>query len=228
MSEARHILVVDDDARLRDLLQHYLRDNGYDVTCASDAADARKKLESLLFDMMVVDVMMPGETGMEFVASLPEDAPSALMLTALAETNDKIKGLESGADDYLVKPFEPRELLLRIQAILRRAAPPESQQPTRIAFGGFVFDVASGQLVQQGEPVYLTTAERECLELLGKHLGEPVSRETMAELAGGSNTRSVDVMVNRLRKKIEPEPARPVYLQTVRHAGYVLQAERVL
>lgn len=229
MQQIKHILVVDDDARLRDLLSQYLRDHDYVVTCASDANDARAKMQAFLYDMMIVDVMMPGETGKAFLQSLPNDAPPALMLTALGESDDRIDGLESGADDYVVKPFEPKELLLRIQNILKRTMPAQ-EAPAKLAFGPFTFDVQTHQLLQEGEPVYLTSSELQCMDALAEHAGEPVSREQLVECTSSelkrTNERSVDVMINRLRKKIEPEPARPVYIQTVRHAGYVLHAQR--
>lgn len=231
MSEAmQHILVIDDDARLRDLLQQYLGDHGFLVTCAEDAKDARAKMEYFIYDLMVVDVMMPGQTGKEFVESLEADAPPALMLTALGEADDRIEGLESGAEDYLVKPFEPRELLLRISKILRRTASEPSNR-TVLGFGPFTFDTQTHQLAQDGAPVYLTSSEVQCMDALAEHVGEPVSREQLVELTSNetkrTNERSIDVMINRLRKKIESEPARPNYIQTVRHLGYVLNAERI-
>ena len=163
MEQIKHILVIDDDVRLRELLSQYLRDHGYIITCAEDAEDARAKMQAFLYDMMIVDVMMPGETGKEFLKTLPSDAPPALMLTALGESDDRIDGLEAGADDYVVKPFEPKELLLRIQAILRRTQP-VIQGSTILEFGPFSFDTKSHQLAHQGEPVYLTTSEQQCME----------------------------------------------------------------
>lgn len=231
MSETmQHILVIDDDARLRELLQQYLGDHGFLVTCAESADDARDKMDYFTFDLMVVDVMMPGQTGKEFVADLPDAAPPALMLTALGEPDDRIEGLESGAEDYLVKPFEPRELLLRISKILKRTTSEEKQRSV-LGFGNFTFDITTRQLTQGGEPVYLTSSEVQCMQALSEKVGQPVSREELVELTSTAqkrtNERSVDVMINRLRKKIEPEPARPIYLQTVRHLGYVLNAEHV-
>lgn len=218
-----HILVVDDDDRLRKLLARFLSENGYLVTEANSAAEARRKLEWFVYDLMVLDVMMPGETGIELLRSQLATPPPALMLSALGETPDRILGLEAGAEDYLAKPFEPKELLLRVRAILRRSRQPA--EAAAVAFGPFVFDPANGQLSQKGEPVYLTTSETALLRLLAAQPGKPVSREALAKLLpGAANERSVDVQVNRLRKKIEESERRPLYLQTVRGAGYVLQA----
>lgn len=219
-----HLLVVDDDERLRELLQQYLSDHGFFVSTAKDAATARIMLQHFELDAMVLDVMMPGETGIELATSLGKEAPPVLMLTAMGEAEDRIRGLETGARDYLVKPFEPRELVLRINNILQRR-----QQDLKamyvVRFGEFSFDTRSSKLLQQDKPIYLTTGEAQCLKILSDNAGKPVSRERLAELTMGSakgNERSVDVQINRLRKKIEPVPGRPIYIQTVRGAGYVL------
>lgn len=223
---AEHILVVDDDERLRSLLEQYLSDQGFVVSTASNAAIAREKLIYFDVDMMVLDVMMPGETGLSLAESLGNDAPPILMLSAMGEAEDRIKGLEIGVDDYLTKPFEPRELVLRINNIKQRHAQNASNKNQRF-FGPFRFDIKSGQLFEQDEVIYLTSSESLCLKALAEHAGEPVARERLAELTGQSksNERSVDVQINRLRKKIEPIAGRPTYIQTVRGAGYVLHAQ---
>lgn len=231
MNELQHILVVDDDNRLRELLRSYLSKNGFAVTSAEDAASARRQLESMAFDLIVLDVMMPGETGLEFARSLRQtrnDVP-ILMLTAMGEASDRIGGLEAGADDYLPKPFEPRELLLRIQTILRRAAPPAEPQetaPSRIKMGRHVFDRTRSILESDGEIVRLTTAEASLLAALSERPGEVMTREALTErcmIDGGD--RAIDVQVTRLRRKIEPDPKTPRYLQTVRGRGYVLRPD---
>ncbi|MDR3438470.1 response regulator [Telmatospirillum sp.] len=228
MPEQPHILVVDDDTRLRQLLKKYLADNGYLVSTAANAAEARQQLEAMAFDLLVLDVMMPGENGLELARSLRVDSSvPILLLTAMGESSDRIAGLETGADDYLTKPFEPRELLLRISSILRRSsrdAPPETPI---CRFGRFTFDTARGELLTDGTLVHLTSAEASLLTLLACAPGETLSREDLAERSGnGSNPRTVDVQVTRLRKKIEDDPRLPRYLQTVRGRGYVLWADK--
>lgn len=228
MGEARaHILVVDDDDRLRALLKKYLREQGFMVTAAADAAEARRRMAWFVFDLVVLDVMMPGESGVDLLHSLPEhDRGRVLMLSALGEAEDRVRGLEAGAQDYLVKPFEPKELVLRIRTILRRGAG-QAVKPGCISFGEFRFDCALSQLRKGQEPVYLTSGEMAMLKLLAEHAGKPVTREELAgAMPGGGNERAVDVQITRLRKKIEESEGRPVHLQTVRGAGYVLYAER--
>lgn len=217
-----HLLVVDDDRRLRQLLQKYLSENGYRVTVAEDAADARRKLQGLAFDLIILDVMMPGEDGMSLTRSLRQgsDVP-VLLLTAKAEALDRIAGLESGADDYLAKPFEPRELLLRIGTILRRARPAPVPL-AEIAFGPWRFDAARGELTRGGEPVKLTAGE---LALLRVFAAAPGRAFTRAELMAETNAtleRSIDVQMTRLRRKLEEDPRLPLYLQTLRGVGYAL------
>ena len=214
-----HVLVVDDDERLRGLLKKYLSDNGYAVTTAGDAAEARAQLGAVVPDLIVLDVMMPGESGVELTKSLrARSAVPILLLTAMGAAQDRIAGLESGADDYLAKPFEPRELLLRIAGILRRAP---REAPSRIiCFGPFSFEPLRGELRKGAEPVHLTSAEAQLLALLAGAAGEPVSRDDLAGRTGAMQ-RAVDVQVTRLRKKIEADPRRPRYLQTVRGRGYV-------
>ena len=225
--EAAHLLLIDDDRRIRTLMTRYLTQTGYRVTTAGHAAQARRHLDGLAFDLMIVDVMMPGETGLEFVKWLRGHSQvPVLLLTARAETTDRIDGLETGADDYLTKPFEPRELSLRIASILRRAAPaPAAATPQVIRFGPFLFHVERGELRNGEETVRLTERERSMLQQLARTPGEPVSRE---ELAGGldsTNERTIDVHINRLRRKIEHDPGNPLYLQTARGSGYRIVIE---
>jgi two-component system phosphate regulon response regulator OmpR len=224
---APHILVVDDDERLRALLQKYLGEQGFFVSSAANTAEAEEILAVFTVDGIVLDVMMPGETGIAYATRLRAraDAPPVLLLTARGEADDRIAGLEAGAADYLGKPFAPKELLLRLENIVARA---RAQQASRraVRFGDYQFDLAQAQLLYHGQPVYLTSSEADCLRILAESAGVPVSRETMATTLGDvQNERSVDVQINRLRKKIEPQPGKPIYLQTIRHAGYVLYAQ---
>jgi two-component system phosphate regulon response regulator OmpR len=223
-----HLLVVDDDLRLRDLLRRYLADNGFRVTGAADAAEARAQLASFAFDLVVLDVMMPGETGLALTRALRERAAPrvpVLLLTAMGEPEDRVNGLEQGADDYLAKPFEPRELVLRIRNILQRRLS-AAQATVEIRFGNFRFDLARAELFRGGDTVHLTTVETGLLSILAQQAGQPVSREELSQSAGFSgNIRNVDVQMTRLRRKIERDPRYPRYLQTVRGTGYVLKPE---
>jgi two-component system, OmpR family, phosphate regulon response regulator OmpR len=223
-----HILVVDDDTRLRELLKSFLSRNGFRVSTAGHAAEARQRLQTLDFDLIVLDVMMPGETGLAFAAELrrTDDVP-ILMLTAMVDPKDRIAGLETGVDDYLGKPFEPRELLLRLQSILRRGRPaagPPTAEPQRLAtFGPMQFDGELGELTQKGKRVALTDAEVALLRAFTGRMGEVLSRETLCKSVGSDiNERAIDVQVTRLRRKIEPDPSFPRYLRTVRGQGYRL------
>jgi two-component system phosphate regulon response regulator OmpR len=226
--DAAHLLVVDDDRRIRALLLRYLLDHGYRVTTAGNAKEARAALKSLSFDLIVLDVMMPGENGFDLVASLRQETEvPVLMLTARADATDRVIGLERGADDYLSKPFEPRELLLRIASILRRAQPKVVERGSEsVRFGDFIFDIGRGDLRTKDEVIRLTDREREMLRMLAAQPGETVSREALAGTGAPANERTVDVQVNRLRRKIERDPANPVHLQTVRGIGYRLLADR--
>jgi two-component system phosphate regulon response regulator OmpR len=219
------VLVVDDDTRLRELLKSFLSRNGLRVSTAANAAAARQQLDALDFDLIVLDVMMPGQTGLDFAGELRKtsDVP-ILMLTAMADPKDRIAGLEKGVDDYLGKPFEPRELLLRIQSVLRRGRPAEAAgTPERVSFGPMQFDLALGELTHEGRRVPLTDAEIALLRALGARLGEVLSREMLCKsVGGGVNERAIDVQVTRLRRKIEPDPGFPRYLRTVRGQGYRL------
>src|SRR6476646_778340 len=221
--DAPHLLVVDDDRRIRDLLSRYLFAEGYRVTTANNAVEARAKLESLSFDLLVLDVMMPGETGFQLAKSLRQtSAVPILMLTAKAETESRITGLELGADDYVPKPFEPRELSLRIANILKRTIPAPAPAIETARFGDFVFHLARGELRRGEEIIHLTDRERDMLRVLAAAPGETVPRMALAGHGGGANERAVDVQVNRLRRKIERDPANPLFVQTVRGIGYRL------
>jgi two-component system phosphate regulon response regulator OmpR len=226
MTDAPHILVVDDDKRLRSLLRKYLSDNGFVVSTAGDAAEARRVLDSLQFDVIVMDVMMPGETGLELTRALRNSGETPiLLLTAMGGTDDRIAGLESGADDYLPKPFEPRELLLRLHSILRRAPPP-SAEIAQVRFGEYVFDQTRQELTRQGEQIHLTSAETGLLAALAAEPGRILSREDLQALTNlAGNERTVDVQVTRLRRKLEANPRLPRYLVTVRGEGYALRCE---
>lgn len=226
-AESPHILVVDDDERLRALLKQYLGENGFFISTAANTAEAEEILASFTVDGIVLDVMMPGESGLAYATRLKErgGAPPVLLLTARGGTDDRIHGLEAGAADYLGKPFAPRELLLRLTNMLSKTAHATPERRT-VSFGDYHFDLAQGRLMYGGEPLYLTSSEGDCLRILASAAGQPVSREQIAATLGDvNNVRSVDVQINRLRKKIEPQPGKPVYLQTIRHAGYVLYAD---
>jgi two-component system phosphate regulon response regulator OmpR len=224
----QHLLVVDDDARLRELLRRYLTDQGFRVTTAVNAAEARAKLTAFAFDALIVDVMMPGEDGYAFTRSLREGSRiPILMLTAMAEPANRVAGLERGADDYVVKPFEPRELVLRIRNILQRVGQARTPEgAAEIRFGAYRLDNKRGELYRGAEPVRLTAAEMALLMALARQPGEPVSREDLALEAPLSGVlRRVDVQMTRLRRKIEADPKFPRYLQTVRGTGYVLKPD---
>ena len=226
---AAHILVVDDDARIRDLLKRFLTRSGYLVTPARDAAHASRLLDSLAFDLLVVDVMMPGEDGFSLTRRIRSEIDTPiLLLTARNAAGDRIEGLEAGADDYLPKPFEPRELLLRIAAILRRAAPPPVTEtpPKTLALGDAEFDILRGELKRGEEVVRLTSTELALMRVFSRKPNEPVTRARLAAELGGAagdvQERAVDVQITRLRRKIETDPKTPRYLQTVRGSGYML------
>lgn len=223
---APHILVVDDDTRLASLLKKYLSDNGYRVSVAESAEDAATKMKGLSFDLIVLDRMMPGQDGLSFAKSMREtrgynQTVAILMLTAMAESSDRIDGLEAGIDDYLTKPFEPRELLLRVAAILRRS---RQETISDICFGEFAFNIPKGELAKDGELINLTSSEQILLKTLATSPGVPVSRDVLS-LSSGTQGRAVDVQITRLRRKIEVDPKVPRYLQTVRGEGYVLWAD---
>jgi two-component system phosphate regulon response regulator OmpR len=224
-----HILVVDDDERIRGLLQKFLGRHGYLVTLARDAAHARRLMAGLSFDLLVVDVMMPGESGLGLVAHVRETAGTpTLLLTAMGQPGDRIAGLEAGADDYLPKPFEPRELVLRINAILRRMpkeAPIEAP-PRTLHMGPVRYDLGRGELWRGSELIRLTATESALMRIFSARPNEPVSRiDLVNELGRGdgqAQERAVDVQITRLRRKLEDDPKVPRYLQTVRGSGYML------
>ena len=227
--EDPHLLVVDDDERLRNLLHRYLTSKGYRVTAAANAADARALMKSIAFDLLVLDVMMPGESGFDLTKSLrTRSQVPILILTAKGDAEDRIAGLELGADDYLPKPFEPRELLLRVGALLRRAAPPARSAHAEVRMGDSVYDPERGQLRRKGRPVHLTSSEAALLQLFAANAGRSFSRTDLCTRLGVSLERSIDVQVTRLRRKIEEDPKLPLYLQTVRGVGYVLVPDRVI
>ena len=221
--DAPHLLVVDDDRAIRDLLSRFLNREGYRVTTADTAADARAKLDGLRFDLLILDVMMPGETGFDLAKSIRlSSGVPILMLTARAEKESRIAGLEIGADDYVAKPFEPRELSLRIANILKRASPPPPSSPESVRFGPFVFHIGRGELRRGEEAIHLTDRERDMLRMLAAAPGETVTRLALAGSGASPGERAVDVQVNRLRRKIETDPANPLFVQTVRGIGYRL------
>jgi two-component system phosphate regulon response regulator OmpR len=221
--EIPHLLVVDDDTRLRELLRRYLSEHGFRVTTAENAAAARGRLASMEFDLIVLDLMMPGENGLDFASHLRRNSTvPILMLTAMGEPEDRIVGLERGADDYLPKPFEPRELLARIRTVLRRAPQPSIPPlPKVVRFGDCMFDLDRQLLTRSGVPIRLTSTEAALLRALALSQGRPLSRDSLSD-GGAGQSRTVDVQVTRLRRKIEEDPKFPRYLQTVRGKGYVL------
>lgn len=227
-----HLLIVDDDERIRQLLQKFLIRNGFCVTAARDAAHARRLLAGLEFDMIVMDVMMPGEDGVTLTRSLRQSlATPILLLTAKGETEDRISGLEAGADDYLAKPFEPKELLLRINAVLRRVPQVEDvvTLPKYLHLGNFRYDIERGELWEGDQIVRLTQTEAQLMRIFSASLGETVSRGDLVEKlgrdGGQAQERAVDVQITRLRRKFETDPRQPRFLQTVRGAGYMLSPE---
>ncbi len=230
---APHLLIVDDDERIRGLLQKFLIRNGFLVTSARDAAHARRLLSGLEFNLIVLDVMMPGEDGLSLTRDLRTHRMTTpiLLLTARGETRERIEGLEAGADDYLAKPFEPKELLLRINAILRRVPEAAPAGPKYIHLGPLRYDQDRGELWSGEAPVRLTATEMQLMRIFAAHAGEVVSRTDLVEELGrdrnaapeeSAGDRAVDVQITRLRRKIEPDPREPRYLQTVRGMGYML------
>ena len=225
-----HLLIVDDDERIRSLLQQFLVQNDYLVSTAKDAQQAKTLLSAIEFDLIILDVMMPGQDGISFTAELRKLQNNApiLLLTARGETEDRIKGLEAGADDYLPKPFEPKELLLRINAILRRMPDLKEDQliPKTLNFGNLNYDVSRNELWKGENQIRLTTTESQLMKIFTSALGEPISRADLVTSLGRdvslAQDRAIDVQITRLRRKIEVNPSQPRYLQTVRGAGYML------
>ena len=229
MSDLPHILVVDDDKRIRELLRSYLIENGYLVSLAASAHEARERMQGLKYDLLILDVMMPGESGLSLVASLRSEKETTpiLMLSALADPPDRIQGLQSGSDDYLAKPFEPQELLLRMQSLLRRTA---AKDPAlrEVIFGDCQFNLINGELLRDGAAVRLTSREKDILRMLVQKAGQPFSRLQLAQPGGEESARSVDVQINRLRQKLEIDSGNPKFLQTIRGAGYALFIDKAL
>ena len=225
-----HLLIVDDDERIRSLLQQFLVQSDYLVSSAEDAEQARTLLSAIEFDLIILDVMMPGQDGISFTAELRtlQNNTPILLLTARGETEDRIKGLEAGADDYLPKPFEPKELLLRINAILRRMPDLKEDQmmPKTLSLGHLKYDVARNELWEGQNQIRLTTTESQLMKIFTSALGEPISRVDLVTSLGrdvsSAQDRAIDVQITRLRRKIEVNPGQPRYLQTVRGAGYML------
>ena len=223
-----HILVVDDDTRLRALLQRFLRESGFYVSMAKDAAEARERLKEYKFDLLIVDIMMPNESGLEFLQKFrTESNLPVIMLTAMGETADRISGLSAGADDYLPKPFEPLELVLRIKNILKRTPQIDEELKSKMDLGLCVYDLNKKELhTKQGQVIHITPVEQMLLGILGQKSGQIFTREKLAEMLGaGQSPRSIDVQITRLRKKIEKDSKNPRYLQTVRGKGYMLLPE---
>lgn len=226
MNTKPHVLLVDDDERLRKLLRKFLVDSGFFVSTACDASQARNLMDLFLFDLMILDVMMPEEDGFSLAAFIRKgplrfkNVP-ILFLTAMGETENKIMGLSQGADDYLSKPFDPQELVLRIQAILRRSRPLETK--SSLSMGQAQYDLHTNRLVCKGKPIALTTVESNLLKVFARHQGKTLNREDLiAEYEGDLNPRTIDVQITRLRRKIEDDPKIPRYLQTIRGKGYIL------
>ncbi|OHV84316.1 response regulator [Rhizobium sp. LCM 4573] len=224
--DAPHLLVVDDDTRIRDLLHRYLMEQGFRVTVAADAAEARRKLDGLSFDLIILDVMMPGESGLSLTEDLyRQKTIPVILLTARAEAESRIAGLEAGADDYLPKPFDPRELVLRINNILRRNASPDTPKIEQVMFGPFTFSILRKELRRAAETIRLTDREQEIMLLFALRAGDTIPRHELIGDDADVGERTIDVQINRLRRKIEDDPANPVYLQTVRGIGYRLSID---
>ncbi|RYE84762.1 MAG: response regulator transcription factor [Hyphomicrobiales bacterium] len=224
--DAPHLLIVDDDRRIRQLLSRFLSERGFRVSVAADAAEARKILKGLDFDLLVVDVMMPGESGLDLVRgfSAIRDTP-ILMLTARSDTEQRIEGLEAGADDYLTKPFDPRELLLRINNILKRGAPAPIVKVENVRFGPFTFSLTRRELKRGVDMIRLTEREQDIMAQFATKAGETIQRQELLGDETEVGERTVDVQINRLRRKIESDPANPLWLQTVRGIGYRLNVD---
>jgi len=227
-TDSAHLLVVDDDARLRGLLHRFLTAQGFRVTTASDAAEARALIKSIDFDCLILDVMMPGENGFDLASDLRAQSElPILMLTARGDSVDRITGLERGADDYLAKPFEPRELMLRATALVRRARGSRPPPHREVKMGACLFDLERGELTREGRRVKLTGSEAQLLKLFAANAGRAFSRSALCARLNIALERSVDVQVTRLRRKIEDDPKLPLYIQTVRGVGYVLVPDSV-
>ena len=223
--DAPHVLIVDDDQRIRDLLTRYLVENGFRVTPAADATAARAAMRGLRFDLVILDVNMPGESGLDLARHLKSTSEVPIcMLTARSDAEDRIEGLEAGVDDYMPKPFEPRELVLRVKNILRRGRAPQANVD-EVRMGEFAFYIARGELKRGEETIKLTERERDLMRLFAQRPGIPIARHELASDDSTGSERAIDVQINRLRRKIETDPSNPVYLQTVRSKGYILYTD---
>lgn len=223
---APHVLVVDDDQRIRDLLVRYLHGSGFRVTAAADVEAARSSLRGLTFDIVILDVMMPGESGLQLARELKQISPVPIcMLTARAEPEDRIEGLEVGVDDYMAKPFEPRELVLRLKNILRREPAQPAAPCEEVRMGEYTFHAARGELRRGEETIKITDRERDLLRMFAARPSTPIARTELASDDSTGSERAVDVQINRLRRKIEADPSNPVHLQTVRGKGYILYVD---
>jgi two-component system, OmpR family, phosphate regulon response regulator OmpR len=225
--DAPHLLVVDDDTRIRDLLHRYLSEQGFRVSVAADAQEARRRLNGLSFDLLIVDVMMPGENGLSLTKSLSEQQDQApiIMLTARSEADSRIAGLEAGADDYLAKPFDPRELVLRINNILKRNSSGDGPKIEQVMFGPYSFSLLRKELKKGADVIHLTDREQDIMMLFASKAGETIPRHELVGEDADVGERTIDVQINRLRRKIEDDPANPVWLQTVRGIGYRLSRD---
>jgi two-component system phosphate regulon response regulator OmpR len=224
--DAPHILVVDDDQKIRDLLARYLFENGFRVTTAADAANARASMRGLAFDLILLDVMMPGESGLSLAQDLKSTTRVPVcLLTARAETEHRIEGLEIGVDDYVTKPFEPRELILRLRNILRRGLPGPHAPVDEVRMGPYTFVISRGELKREDETIKLTERERDLLRQFAQRRGLPIPRHELSNDDSTGSERAIDVQINRLRRKIESDPSNPIYLQTVRGKGYILYTD---
>ncbi|BCH58887.1 response regulator [Agrobacterium vitis] len=224
--DAPHLLVVDDDTRIRDLLHRYLTEQGFRVTVAAEAQEARRKLAGLAYDLLIVDVMMPGENGLSLTKSLSgEITAPIILLTARTEADSRIAGLEAGADDYLAKPFDPRELVLRINNILRRNTSADTPKIEQVMFGPYTFSILRKELKKGPEVIHLTDREQDIMLLFANRAGDTIPRHELVGEDTDVGERTIDVQINRLRRKIEDDPANPVWLQTVRGIGYRLSRD---
>ncbi|MCM2291240.1 response regulator transcription factor [Allorhizobium sp. BGMRC 0089] len=223
--DAPHLLVVDDDKRIRELLHRFLTEQGFRISVAADAQEARRKLSGIRFDLIVLDVMMPGENGLSLTQSLSEQKLTpVILLTARSEADSRIAGLEAGADDYLAKPFDPRELVLRINNILKRNSN-NGPKIDQVIFGPYTFSLVRKELRKGAETIHLTDREQDIMMLFASRAGDTIPRHELVGEDAEVGERTIDVQINRLRRKIEEDPANPVWLQTVRGIGYRLSRD---
>ena len=224
--DAPHLLIVDDDQKIRELLTNYLVRQGFRVTSAGDTEAARGAMRGLSFDLVLLDVMMPGQTGLDFARELKASSELPIcLLTARSDPEERIAGLEIGVEDYVAKPFEPRELVLRLRNILRRGTAVSKDVPDEVRMGAFTFHLGRGELKKGEESIKLTERERDLLRQFANRRGLPVQRHELTGDDATGSERAIDVQINRLRRKIETDPTNPVYLQTVRGKGYILYTD---